>query len=181
MCAMNTSDEIQLPLGAVLLPPQEPVATGSPQSWVALERRLGTSLPTDYKWFVSTYGAGRVEEFVWILSPFSSGHDYATALEVELADHRSWHEMGLVDGEPDGLIPWARNEDRGTCFWDTSSGEPDRWTIVQIIEDDIRRWPDNMTTFLLKVIRGEHISDVFSHLCRYEPPLRFRTPTERMR
>ena len=171
---MTTDENVLRELTALLLPPPLPVATGSRHAWGALESRLGIRLPSDYKWFISTYGAGRLEEFVWILSPFEPPAGHGT-LEAELAAHRAWHATGLVEGEPDGLIPWALNEDRGTCFWETNEHDPDRWTVLQIIEDDIRRWPENMTTFLLKVLKGDHVSDVFSHLGRYTPPLHYKS------
>ncbi len=36
----------------MLIPPDDPVGTGSAEEWDRLEGRLGTRLPTDYKDFV---------------------------------------------------------------------------------------------------------------------------------
>jgi hypothetical protein len=43
-----------------------------------------------------------------------------------------------------------------------------------MVEDDLHRWPENMTIFLLKILRGEHRSAVFGHDTRYTLPLQYQ-------
>jgi hypothetical protein len=110
-------------LTKVLLPPARPVATGNPAAWAAVEARMGTRLPTDYKWFIDTYGVGIIDDWVWIFSPFDPPG--RGTLESRLEWHKESHALGLFEDEPDGMIPWADNEDRGMCFWETYA--PDPW------------------------------------------------------
>jgi hypothetical protein len=150
-------------LTQLLIPPADPLAPGSPDEWAQVEQRLGTELPSDYKAFISRYGAGTIDDwFVWVLSPFSP----ATPgnLEHRLAEHREEHGFNVqYFDEPDGLIPWADNADRGMAFWETHDSDPQRWTVVTVVEDYIQRWPENMTTFLRKVLLREHLSVVFGN------------------
>lgn len=158
-------------LTKVLIPPARPVATGTPDGWAAVEARIGR-LPGDYKRFIDTYGVGVINDWVWILSPFEPAG--RGTLESRLTWHKESHALGLFEDEPDGLIPWADNEDRGMCFWETEEPNPDRWTVLAMVEDDLHRWPENMTMFLLKILRGAHRSAVFGHDTRYTLPLHYK-------
>ncbi|MFJ8748145.1 SMI1/KNR4 family protein [Streptomyces sp. NPDC102441] len=38
------------------------------RDWPAVERELGTTLPTDYRQLVETYGGGVFDETIWLSS-----------------------------------------------------------------------------------------------------------------
>lgn len=164
-------------LDRLLQPPAQPVATGSTEAWRALEERLGTGLPSDFKAFISLYGAGMISNSVWILSPFDPPGWLGT-LEQNLIEHREAHEVHrMFFYEPDAMIPWAATDIRGTCFWETESFDPDTWTVCTVIDDSVQRWPDGMTAFLARVLAGEYDCEVFGDIAqRYEPPFQFGWP-----
>lgn len=41
------------------------------EKWNEIELILGIKLPTDYKQFINTYGVGSVNDFLWVLNPFT--------------------------------------------------------------------------------------------------------------
>src|SRR3954471_10276095 len=54
-------------------PPADPFVPEG--NWERAERRLGTRLPADYRWFVETYGVGTVCGYVWVDPPFIDRDD----------------------------------------------------------------------------------------------------------
>src|ERR1035441_7733026 len=44
-------------------------AKPSPEDWQAIENRI-RPLPSDYKDFISEFGSGSFDQFLWIFSPF---------------------------------------------------------------------------------------------------------------
>lgn len=163
---MAALDELQ----RLLVPPDEPIGTGSPEEWARLESRLGTRLPTDYKEFVRVYGAGSIDtegdEFT-IVNPFAGLR--SLRLERMIATQREAHaaiievagEYGDAAQQLDGLIPWGTNSFRGLCFWEPNGREPDGWTVHSEIDDDRMSFPENMTTYLLNVFRGVHDNFIY--------------------
>ena len=45
--------------------------TGNYKEWNKFEEELGIILPDDYKKFITTYGTGSINNFIWFLTPFS--------------------------------------------------------------------------------------------------------------
>lgn len=170
------SDSVFDSLTRVLPPPRSPIANGSPEAWAVFESRLGLELPRDYKRFVSTYGSGLIDGFVSVFSPFAEG---LSNLGTRILEYQAAHIVAIeYEDEPEGLIPWATNDYRGQCHWETDNPDPNAWTVYAALDDDVHRFPESMTTFLLKVLTGEHISTVFggpTH--RFRPPVRYDPQT----
>jgi len=57
-------------LKKILIPPLKPFQTGDRNGWDELESSLGTLLP-QYKDFISIYGTGAIDNFIWVLTPFT--------------------------------------------------------------------------------------------------------------
>jgi hypothetical protein len=54
----------------LLPPPEIPVEASG--NWANVERQLGTTLPSDYKWFIETYGTGGIcTDYINVLNPFA--------------------------------------------------------------------------------------------------------------
>jgi hypothetical protein len=53
----------------VLPPPVDVVDRPGPGDWVAIEVAFQCTLPANYKWFVDTYGSGRIGDVLWIFNP----------------------------------------------------------------------------------------------------------------
>jgi hypothetical protein len=131
---MTVTNELKA-LRKLMPPPSRPVeAVGN---WQAIEKKLGTSLPEDYKQFVKTYGCGKVGNFIRIFNPFASSK------HVNLLKQCAWilpYYRKLENTSPKinpypifpapgGILPWGCSDDADEFFWRTT-GEPDQWSIV---------------------------------------------------
>ena len=115
--------------------------------WDAVAVRWGTRMPADYREFMDIYGAGTVSEsfnIVWPLVPPRSGdHTDDLAGNTEVGRY-------LQDGGPEeqvrveGWIAWAYDVSANRLYWDTSSGDPDQWTVVRL--DRSGGWDDSGLT-----------------------------------
>jgi hypothetical protein len=138
---------------ALVPPPARPVAV----DWPAVERRLGTRLPADYRGYVDTYGLGSVGDLFWVL------HPYGRPDRLNLADQWAAEPGPLltpppypVGQVPGGLLPCAVDEDAGVLHWHAAGPDPDRWTVVYRDEDGDRWYPFDLglVAFLHAVFTG---------------------------
>lgn len=114
----------------LLTPPSAPVA--STGDWAAVERDLGLPIPSDYKWFIETYGSGKINSLTWVLSPFAD-----KSLRRHAGDIITQYEhcKDMYDNEydffpvPGGLLPFAGNDNANYINWETK-GAPDDWRLV---------------------------------------------------
>ncbi|GGE27443.1 hypothetical protein GCM10011571_32090 [Marinithermofilum abyssi] len=114
-------------------PPATPTFGGQ-RTFEDIEKQLGTPLPTDYKEFISIYGTGSIEHFIWVLNPFVDNEhlnliseksdilDAYTVLKNEFPHHFK-HE---VYPNKNGLLPWGITDNGDELFWLTD-GTPDHW------------------------------------------------------
>jgi SUKH superfamily protein len=117
-------------------PPQDPVDPGTPERWRIVEKLLGTPLPADYKWLVSTYGSGEFCDLFGVWNPFAQeGMNLLSQREEVLNRYR---ESGAVFSErclfptfPElgGLLPVGHTTNDDDMFWVTR-GQPEEWTLV---------------------------------------------------
>jgi hypothetical protein len=130
-----------------LVPPDDPIGTGSPEEWTAVEHRIEFPLPSDYKQFVSTYGRGAIGDEVFVLSPFIDRvaiYHLESEIARERLVYRQTTEQGFLERifderhaylgyepRPAGLIPWGGDQSGGTAFWETPDSDPDRWTMAR--------------------------------------------------
>ncbi|MFF4537244.1 hypothetical protein [Streptomyces aureus] len=84
----------------------EPVTRRPDVDWAAVESRLGTALPCDYKRMVETFGPG--------------GFDGYLDLDQEPSTHL----------RQDGLLMWGGTEHEDLYCWRTDGDDPDRWPVV---------------------------------------------------
>lgn len=140
-----------------LMPP--PAGGVVPINWDTVTARWGTRMPADYCEFMDIYGAGSVNDsfhFVWPIAPLSSGdsvRDLAGNTDVGrwLRDEKQ-DALARVDG----WIAWAYDVSANRLYWDTSSGDPDRWTVVRL--DRGGDWTDSgfgTTEYLAAFLGGD--------------------------
>jgi hypothetical protein len=129
---------------------------------------LGFRLPTDYKDYVSLYGAGRWADFFAILSPFYEWKqpqttDYFDWIRTRLDGLDEMHQSFPHHAPPfyrhpapGGLVPIGYTDNGGTLCWQTID-EPDSWTIVCFAGKfslGYDKFPMCLTGFLAELLEG---------------------------
>jgi hypothetical protein len=157
-------------LVAVVSPPAEPAEAEG--DWAAIERALGTALPGDYKAFIRVYGSGCLDQFVWVLNPFSTnkflnlierGRETLAALGQLQASHPAAGVADPLFPTPGGLLPWGLTDNGDVLWWSTVPGPPERWPVVVTAprDEQVARYAVTMTTFLASILGGEVQCDLF--------------------
>ncbi|MFI0351159.1 hypothetical protein [Actinomadura sp. 9N407] len=116
--------------------------------WAAVESRLGTALPGDYKRLVETFGCdGAFDLFFEVFTP--------EAL-IWHADFYAGDDPAPGDEHPafpaqDGVLAWSSNEHQETFFWITGGPDPDRWPIYGVDSlGEGSRFESTATEFLFR-------------------------------
>ncbi|MFI9825135.1 SMI1/KNR4 family protein [Streptomyces sp. NPDC052013] len=116
--------------------------------WAAVESRLGTRLPTDYKRLVETFGEGQFDGFLDVYLP-ETMRQFA-ACEAALGQ-QPWEPHPPFPA-PDGLLAWAGNEHEQAFYWITESPDPDQWPIYAtgVGPEEGHRFDCSTTEFLFR-------------------------------
>jgi hypothetical protein len=117
---------------------QAPVGHPWAVDWSAVETKLGSGLPSDYKEYVARFGPGFLEEGYILVAmpgiPDDWGRNYEFFDHVRLGSVRLRASRERVAypiwPEPGGLLSWGATDYADMFYWDTSPGHPDRWTVV---------------------------------------------------
>jgi hypothetical protein len=144
-----------------LVPP--PVEPKGFDNWPELERRLGTPVPADYKWLVSTYGAGSFDSFLHVLQPTSPYKPIrlveSARRAVEVLQFLKRADDEEVPFAPRELLPVAKTENGDTVYWlARPKGSPDEWRIVcnPARSDTWSRFDGGIVDFLTAVYERRH-------------------------
>jgi hypothetical protein len=133
-------------------------------------RVLGFELPEDYKRFITTYGTGNIDNFLWVLNPFS-GNDHMnliTQARVQIDAQRQFAELsGTINPyplypEPNALFPWGITDNGDVLYW-LRKGAPANWLVV-VSDSRASRWRDfplSTIGFLVGIIMRQIVVDVF--------------------
>lgn len=120
-------------LEQIVAPPLSPVAAHG--DWSAVERALGTPLPSDWKALVEAYGYGSFCDFFHLQSPFFEPCTMIEQAKQTLDADRQLAKMfpkavpfpSFPDA--DGALPWARTDNGDVAYWLTM-GSPDDWPVA---------------------------------------------------
>lgn len=157
-------------LNELLPPPKEPLDSKREQDWIAIEKELGLTLPGDYKQYISTYGSGKISDFLWIFNPFSKNKDLNLAIQAKkvLEVFRSMKtKYGIsicpyqLFPEPDGLFPIGYTDNGDDLFWLTK-GAPEEWRIIihQTRSANYEEYKGNLSNFLTELLSGKLKSNI---------------------
>lgn len=119
-------------------------------------------LPADYLELVARFGSGCIDEFLWLLSPFSTNpHLNVFVQERQLGDalHRLRYEFGVetpfLAGISAGrLIPWAVSDNGDVVYWHLGSHDS---AAVVVQDSDCADWQEfqcSCSEFLMNVLTG---------------------------
>lgn len=137
-------------------------------SWEEVEKKLGITFPEDYKIFIDSYGEGGINEFLWILSPFSE-NEYLNSIEKFKVMKDAYINMqsefpeqfsfDFYNGKT-GLFPWGITDNGDELFWNYKGD------ILELVVYE-SRYASNMSyimsmeEFLCKLLRKEIICPIF--------------------
>lgn len=137
-------------------------------SWEEVEKKLGITFPEDYKIFIDSYGEGGINEFLWILSPFSK-NEYLNSIEKFKVMKDAYINMqsefpeqfsfDFYNGKT-GLFPWGITDNGDELFWNYKGD------ILELVVYE-SRYASNMSyimsmeEFLCKLLRKEIICPIF--------------------
>jgi hypothetical protein len=148
-------------LERILLPPASASEVPDRRDWGAIESRLGTALPADYKEFITSYGTGKINDFLVVLNPFSQNR-YVNLLNYARSNLAAYDESKarfpkhyLYDTypAPGGILPFAATDNANSVYWRTN-GVPERWTVTVYESRGPKHFGFNggMTEFLTAVL-----------------------------
>ncbi|MHC5905292.1 SMI1/KNR4 family protein [Streptomyces sp. S6] len=147
-----------------LLPHPRLVAPAT--DWATAETTLRTSLPTDYRALITTYGAGLIDNYLLLLEPGCPDDVYdqlKISAEREEANSSLWqYDDKPTELEPDGnrLICWATTDNGEYLYWLVQPGDdPDSRPILINSDSDWERHDMTTTRFLASVLAGDITSD----------------------
>ena len=151
----------------MLPPPAKPFETPSGDGWLTVEARLGIELPEDYKEFITHYGTGAVDGFLWVLNPFSA-NKYLNFFDAGKAQLRALHELQheIIPypkfPDADGILPWSVTDNGDVLYWLCKGPSANRLIVVN--ESRGPRWREfrlSTSEFLARIVTGKLVVDVF--------------------
>ncbi|GAA4761343.1 hypothetical protein GCM10023329_03300 [Streptomyces sanyensis] len=147
-----------------LVPPQH--GADEHVDWLAAEQVLGTRLPSDYRAFMSVYGAGDIGE-LGILGPVPVDYlqwDPGSMLDSKSTFQDLWDREGGVPGitaASSAVLPWGSGCNANELGWLMLDPDPNKWPVVawrRQIRCGSSRWAlfdCGMVDFLVKMMRAE--------------------------
>ncbi|MFD7691372.1 hypothetical protein [Streptomyces sp. NPDC059781] len=105
--------------------------------WAAVEARLGTALPSDYKRLIEIFGGpGAFDDYVQLQVPD------AHVESMDIVRHTEWlGEWARTEGShlrdpypvypaAGGVLKWAGTEQAEEFYWLTGDPDPDKWPVL---------------------------------------------------
>lgn len=137
-------------------------------SWDEVEKKLGITFPKDYKMFIDSYGEGGINEFLWVLSPFS-GNENLNSIEKFKAMKDAYRSMQSEFPEQfpfeyyngkTGLFPWGITDNGDELFWNYGDG------ILELVVYESRyasniSYTMSMEEFLCRLLKKEIVCPIF--------------------
>jgi len=144
---------------------------GTKEEWSNVENKIGISLPSDYKQFINTYGTGKIDNFIWILTPFVKDENL-NLLErskflidnyLKTAKKFPQYYKHKVYPEDEGLFPWGYTINGDILYWITKRKSND-WNIVvyESRSSENYEYEGTMTHFLYRLLTREIIDPILT-------------------
>ncbi|WP_405748099.1 hypothetical protein OG422_29100 [Streptomyces sp. NBC_01525] len=152
--------------------------------WAAAEESLHTSFPPGFRAFLDTFGGAKFDDFLQV---YRAGAEnkyvdlVANTVKARgtMERTRDWiRELLIGRGvEPAQLICWGGTDNADMCFL-VPHEDPERWAVLTVIgrgrEYDLYEGP--VESYLLRVLRGDLVSEVFPEDFPDEEPAYERNP-----
>ncbi|MGW5128426.1 SMI1/KNR4 family protein [Streptomyces sp. NPDC004069] len=113
--------------------------------WAAVEQRLGTALPSDYKQLAEIFGHGDFDGFLSLYVPDAGvssmdivDHAEYLARDASQEGTHLWRPNDIYPA-PGGLLQWAASEQADQFYWLTEGNDPEAWPVL-VQEEDPGSW-----------------------------------------
>lgn len=150
--------------------------SGSSFNWSAIEQRLGSRIPADYKELMTVFPRGMFFGLIQVAVPhiWKGDVDLLGEFRIVLDNMRETRAAGYkrfpypIYPEVGGLIIWGNGRNGEEFYWLPNSDDPDEWGVVAASSgwDDWAEVPGPMSRFLLDVGTGQ---SAISFLPRVDP------------
>ncbi|WP_437107722.1 hypothetical protein [Streptomyces sp. enrichment culture] len=129
--------------------------------WAAVEARLGTPLPGDYKRLVEVFGGGGAfDGYLQLHVPdaYDKSTDVVRHTEwlgewTRTHGSRLWHPYPVYPA-PGGVLQWASTEQADGFYWLTGDPDPDRWPVLarEDVPDSWERFDGTAAEFVHRML-----------------------------
>jgi hypothetical protein len=166
-------------LKTILAVPSNPLET-TVKDWEAIEKKLGTVFPDDYKEFISCYGTGEIDEFLFVLNPVANNKYVNLFSRIDTLKQSSAVSKQMFGTdyipplfpESGGYLPFAYTANGDDLYWATG-GNPDEWPVVVFETRSPEKEQFNMTmaSFLAGILSGNIRCGAFPDDAFDDPPI----------
>jgi hypothetical protein len=155
-------------LEAIIPPPARPEEVPDAAVWETVERNVA-ALPADYREFVSRYGTGWIDSFIWIFNPASRNPNLNLERQVQkqLQVLEEVNQGGMEFVIPlfpqvGGVLPFGITDNGDLLVWKTD-GDTKNWTVgvLGARSSPLLIFAMDMTSFLAGVCGGSIACAVF--------------------
>lgn len=136
--------------------------------WEKIEKKVGFIFPEDYKKFIDLYGEGGVNEFLWILSPFSENENLNLincAAEIRDAyiymknENPDDFSLDFYDGNS-GIFPWGVTDNGDELYWNICE-EKTEIVVYASRYEEMEVFEMTMVEFIYKLLTEEVECSIF--------------------
>jgi len=151
-------------LGQILAVPQHVSERPSNEDWLEVESNW-CILPEDFKTFVTQYGTGKVDGFVWLFNPASRNQNLNLARQIErqLATLKEAALPGVALFPANGgILPFGITDNGDLLAWRVQ-GSPDTWGVVVVDSRAPKYQSFDMpfSRFLAGILKKELVCTIF--------------------
>lgn len=150
-----------------ILPPPSQRAFDN-TAWASIESHENLRLPNDFKQLISIYGCGVVDDFIWVLDPFSKNPNLNFEKSKYFIDSYAVMRSEFLSDYPrpdypaeGSFLPWAVTDNGETLVW-LVNGEPDSWVVAIHSSDqgDEEVYNFGCVEFILKLLNRDISSKI---------------------
>ncbi len=137
-------------------------------AWEEIEKKIGITFPEDYKMFIDSHGEGGINEFLWILSPFSKNENLNSIEKFKVmkdayismkSEFPEQFSFDFYNGKT-GLFPWGITDNGDELFWNFKDD------ILELVVYESRYASNmsyimNMEEFLYRLLKKEIVCPIF--------------------
>ena len=124
--------------------------------WEPLHSKIGFSFPKIYIEFIENYGTGSINNFFWIINPFSTN----SSLSLDQSFYFLEAYSNLKDDFPEYytrdvklFFPWGFTDNGDSIVWSIDDSDPDQWSvIIQSSDPSIEETTDMTTVDFIEAI-----------------------------